>query len=169
MGTGNSAGLKRPGCEADLSTPFNVEVKNSWSYSSTSLNSFLTWCSSTSPVHHTVVCDASLVEMSLPVYFISRELSLLWKVCDLWWNALFLARLKCYCTCIPITWLLKKAFNPRNNNRSSAGFRYPFQSQPFCPPLVECAAILSPARWVSVLFASPSVCAKTECSTPSHC
>jgi hypothetical protein len=30
-----SPGIKRPGCEADLSPPSNAEVKNVWSYAST--------------------------------------------------------------------------------------------------------------------------------------
>jgi hypothetical protein len=40
-----SPGIKRPGREADHSTPSGPEVKNAWSYSSTPPNVFMTWCS----------------------------------------------------------------------------------------------------------------------------
>jgi hypothetical protein len=77
MGTGNSAGLKGSGCEADHSPPCNAEVKNSWSYSFILLNSFLTWLPSNSSVHRTGVYGTSLVVTSLPLCFVSRESSLL--------------------------------------------------------------------------------------------
>jgi hypothetical protein len=77
MGTGNSAALKRSGCEVDHSPPCNAEVKSSWSYSFILLYSFLTWLPSNSSVHPTGVCGTSLVVTSLPLCFVSRELSLL--------------------------------------------------------------------------------------------
>jgi hypothetical protein len=36
--------VKRPGREADTSPPSSAEVKNAWSYTSTPLYVFVTWC-----------------------------------------------------------------------------------------------------------------------------
>jgi hypothetical protein len=40
-----SLGVKRPGREADHSTPSSAEVKNAWSYTSTPPYVFVAWCS----------------------------------------------------------------------------------------------------------------------------
>jgi hypothetical protein len=46
MGTrGSFPGVKRPGREADHSPPSSAEVKNVWSYISTSQCAFMAWCS----------------------------------------------------------------------------------------------------------------------------
>jgi hypothetical protein len=37
-------GVKRPGCEADHSTPSGVDVKNAWHYTSTPQYVLMTWC-----------------------------------------------------------------------------------------------------------------------------
>jgi hypothetical protein len=39
-----SLGVKRPGHEADHSPPSSAEVKNVWSYTSTSQYAFMVWC-----------------------------------------------------------------------------------------------------------------------------
>jgi hypothetical protein len=36
--------VKRPGREADHSTPYSAEVKNVWSYTSTAPYVFMSWC-----------------------------------------------------------------------------------------------------------------------------
>jgi hypothetical protein len=41
---GLSPGIKRPGREADHSTPSSAEVKNVWSYTSTLQYIFMAWC-----------------------------------------------------------------------------------------------------------------------------
>jgi hypothetical protein len=40
-----SLGVKRPGREADHSPPSSAEVKNAWSYTSTTQYAFMAWCS----------------------------------------------------------------------------------------------------------------------------
>jgi hypothetical protein len=40
-----SPGVKRPLCEADHSPQPSTEVKNAWSYTSTSQYDFMVWCS----------------------------------------------------------------------------------------------------------------------------
>jgi hypothetical protein len=46
MGTrGSSLGVKRWEREADHSLPYNAEVKNAWSYTSTPPYTFMAWCS----------------------------------------------------------------------------------------------------------------------------
>jgi len=37
-------GVKRPGREADHSTPSSAEVKNAWRYTSTPQHVFVVWC-----------------------------------------------------------------------------------------------------------------------------
>jgi hypothetical protein len=45
MGTrGTSLGVKRPGREADHSSPSSAKVKNEWSYTSTPQYAFMAWC-----------------------------------------------------------------------------------------------------------------------------
>jgi hypothetical protein len=39
-----SLGVKQPGREADHSPPSSTEVKNAWSYTSTSQYVFMAWC-----------------------------------------------------------------------------------------------------------------------------
>jgi hypothetical protein len=39
-----SLGVKRPGREADHSSPSSAEVKNAWSYTSTPQYVFMAWC-----------------------------------------------------------------------------------------------------------------------------
>jgi hypothetical protein len=39
-----SLGVKRPGCEADHSSPSSAKVKNAWSYTSTPQYAFIAWC-----------------------------------------------------------------------------------------------------------------------------
>jgi hypothetical protein len=44
IGTGSfSSGLKRPGREADRSSPSSAEVKNVWRYTSTLQYAFIAW------------------------------------------------------------------------------------------------------------------------------
>jgi hypothetical protein len=45
MGTGGCfPGVKQPESEADHSSPSSAEVKNAWSYTSTSQYAFMAWC-----------------------------------------------------------------------------------------------------------------------------
>jgi hypothetical protein len=41
---GSFTGGKVPGLKADHSPPSNAEVKNAWSYSSTTTYTFMAWC-----------------------------------------------------------------------------------------------------------------------------